>query len=87
VHLYFRYLGLFINSEVHTSDGRMNAVVQTDTHIFIIEFKLDESAAIALQQIKDKKYADKYALDNKPIVSIGINFNSIKKSIDDWAVA
>jgi hypothetical protein len=87
VHLHFRYLGLFINSEVHTSDGRMDAVVQTDTHIFIIEFKLDESAAIALQQIKDKKYADKYALDNKTIVSIGINFNSTKKSIDDWAVA
>jgi hypothetical protein len=85
VHLHFRYLGLFINSEVHTSDGRMDAVVQTDNHIFILEFKLDESAAMALQQIKEKKYADKYALENKPIVCLGINFNSEKKSVDDWA--
>jgi Predicted AAA-ATPase/PD-(D/E)XK nuclease superfamily len=84
VHLHFRYLGLFINSEVHTSDGRMDAVVQTDNHIFIIEFKLDETAAMALQQIHDKKYADKYALENKPIVCLGINFNSLKKSVDDW---
>jgi Predicted AAA-ATPase/PD-(D/E)XK nuclease superfamily len=84
VHLHFRYLGLFINSEVHTSDGRMDAVVQTDNHIFILEFKLDETAAIALQQIHDKKYADKYALENKPIVCLGINFNSLKKSVDDW---
>jgi Predicted AAA-ATPase/PD-(D/E)XK nuclease superfamily len=86
VHLHFRYLGLYINSEVHTSDGRMDAVVQTDTHIYILEFKLDESAKIALQQIHDKKYADKYALENKTIVCIGINFNSEKKSVDDWEV-
>jgi hypothetical protein len=86
VHLHFRYLGLYINSEVHTSDGRMDAVVQTDTHIYILEFKLDESAKIALQQIKDKKYANKYALENKTIVCMGINFNSMKKSVDEWVV-
>jgi hypothetical protein len=84
VHLHFRYLGLFINSEVHTSDGRMDAVVQTDTHIYILEFKLDESAQAALGQINDKKYADKFALENKILVKIGINFNSKKKSVDDW---
>jgi hypothetical protein len=86
VHLHFRYLGLFINSEVHTSDGRMDAVVQTDSHIYILEFKLDESAQAALAQINDKKYADKFALENKIMVKIGINFNSEKKSVDDWLV-
>jgi hypothetical protein len=86
VHLHFRYLGLFINSEVHTSDGRMDAVVQTDTHIFILEFNIDESGEITLQQIKDKKYADKFQLENKPIVCVGINFNTKKKSVDSFAI-
>ena len=38
VHIHFRYLGWYLESEVHTSDGRMGAVVKTDTHIYILEF-------------------------------------------------
>jgi hypothetical protein len=86
VHLHFRYLGWFMESEVHTSDGRMDAVVKTDSHIYILEFKIDKTAEIALQQIKDKKYADKYLTENKEIVGIGMNFDSEKKTMDDWTM-
>ncbi|MEY4904053.1 MAG: hypothetical protein RLZZ292_1868 [Bacteroidota bacterium] len=86
VHLHFRYLGWFLESEVHTSDGRMDAVVKTDTHIYILEFKIDKSAKTALQQITNKDYAAKYALENKQIVGIGINFDTEKKTLDDWAM-
>ena len=84
VHLHFRYLGLLMDSEVNTSDGRMDAVVKTPSHIYIIEFKLNQSAEKALQQIKDKDYAAKYTTENKPIVLVGINFNSRKKAIGAW---
>jgi Predicted AAA-ATPase/PD-(D/E)XK nuclease superfamily len=84
VHLHFRYLGMMMDSEVFTSDGRMDAVVKTNTHIYVIEFKLDQSAEIALQQIKDKKYADKYGDDGREVKLIGINFDSVKKAVGDW---
>ena len=84
VHLLFRYLGLFIESEVHTSDGRMDAVVQTDTHIFILEFKIDQSADAALAQIDKKGYADKYRMEGKTLIGLGINFNLEKRKVDDW---
>ncbi len=84
VHLLFRYLGLFIDSEVHTSDGRMDAVVQTPTDVFILEFKLNESADAALQQIRHKNYAEKYRLQAKPITGIGINFGSGRKDVEGW---
>jgi hypothetical protein len=83
VHIHFRYLGWFMESEVHTSNGRMDAVVKTDTHIYILEFKLDQTAKIALDQIKNKDYATKYALENKQIVGIGINFDMDNKTVDD----
>jgi hypothetical protein len=86
VHLHFRYLGLFIESEVHTSDGRMDAVVQTPANIYILEFKVNESADIALQQIKNKKYAEKYRLSGQPIVGIGINFEHGSKAVEGWAM-
>ncbi len=84
VFLVFQYLGQFINAEVNTSDGRIDAVVQTDTHLYVLEFKLDESAQAAMQQIQQKGYGDKYRHLEKKIVSLGINFSSVSKSVSDW---
>jgi hypothetical protein len=84
IHLIFKYLGCYIDSEVHSSMGRADAVVQTNTHIFIFEFKFNETAAIAFQQILDKQYANKYRASGKIIVGIGVNFNQEKRCIDDW---
>ena len=86
VFLVFQYLGQFINAEINTSDGRIDAVVQTDTHVYVLEFKLDESATIAIQQIKDKNYAAKYQTLNKAIIGLGINFSSTSKSVDGWEI-
>ncbi|MEZ4707390.1 MAG: ATP-binding protein [Caldilineaceae bacterium] len=84
IYLVFFYLGQYIDAEVNTSDGRLDCVVQTPTHIYILEFKLDQSASAALQQIKDKGYAAKYAADPRPKVLLGINFNSAQKTVDEW---
>jgi len=84
LHLTFHYLGVFIDSEVHTSDGRIDAVVHTPNRIYLLEFKLDESADAALRQIREKGYAEKYRLHGKPIIGVGINFSSAKKAVDDW---
>jgi Predicted AAA-ATPase/PD-(D/E)XK nuclease superfamily len=84
VHLHFRYLGLFIESEPHTSDGRMDAVVQTDDYVYILEFKLDQGPQTALNQIKKKGYAEKYRLTGKTVVGVGIAFESGKKAVAGW---
>ncbi len=84
LHIIFSYLGMFINSEVHSSKGRADAVVQTLTDIYIFEFKFNKTAEEALTQIKNTKYADKYCALNKPITAIGLNFNSDLKQIDGW---
>jgi Predicted AAA-ATPase/PD-(D/E)XK nuclease superfamily len=87
VHLHFRYLGFFIQSEVHTSDGRMDAVVHTATHIYILEFKIDQSAEAALQQIRDKGYAERFRTDGKIITGVGINFDTDKHRLSEWVSA
>jgi hypothetical protein len=77
-------LGTFIQSEVHSSRGRADVVVQTDTHIFIFEFKFKESADIALQQIHQNGYANPYRASEKTIIGIGVNFSDEKRTIEDW---
>ena len=84
VFLVFQYLGQFIEAEVNTSDGRIDAVVQTNTHVYLLEFKLDETAEIAIQQIQEKDYAGKHQSLGKQIIGLGINFSSTSKSVEDW---
>jgi len=83
-HLIFTYLGVYVQSEVATSRGRCDALVETETHIFILEFKLNQSAAIALNQIKEKKYAVAHQNKGIIIVAIGVNFDSKKKEVGEW---
>ena len=87
VHLHFRYLGLYMDSEVNTSNGRMDAVVQTPTHVYILEFKINSDGGTALQQIVEKGYADKYRAGGKTLVGMGISFDTRRKRVGDWKVA
>ena len=84
LHLTYYYLGVFIESEVCTSDGRADAIVQTGTHVYCLEFKINRSADEGLEQIRDKDYLLKYANSGKKLVGVGINFSGESKEIDDW---
>ena len=84
IHLLFKYLGVFVESEVRTAKGRADSVVQTDTHVYIFEFKADKTAEEALEQLLKNEYANKYKLSGKIILGIAVNFNSIEREIDGW---
>ena len=86
VHLLFTFLGIYIESEVNTHRGRMDAVVQTSTHIYILEFKLNKSTKEAIEQIKSRSYAQKYKNSGKNLLGIGINFNSETKDVENFEV-
>ena len=53
----FRLVGLYTKVEYHTSNGRIDLVLQTDRYIYIMEFKLNGTAEEALRQIDEKQYA------------------------------
>jgi hypothetical protein len=82
IHLTFRLLGVYIDSQVHTSDGRLDALVQTIDYVFCFEFKLDGDADQALQQIKDKGYLQPYLHSGKTCIGIGLNFSKEMKKVE-----
>ncbi len=84
IHLLFNYMGLRVQSAVMMSDARADCVVETDVHVYILEFKLDQSAQIALDQIKLKKYHQAYWKKGKKVIGVGVNFSSASKNIEDW---
>ncbi|MEM7127578.1 MAG: PD-(D/E)XK nuclease domain-containing protein [Chloroflexota bacterium] len=80
----FKLLGLRTEAEVKTNQGRIDAVIELDSQIFLFEFKLDGSAEEALQQIHTTEYAEKYRLNQKPITLIGANFDQSERKVSDW---
>ena len=82
----FCLAGLYTKVEYHTSRGRIDLVLQTDSYVYVMEFKLDGSAEQALQQIEDKQYALPFAKDSRKVYSIGVNFSSETRNIDKWIV-
>lgn len=81
IHLTFTLLGVYIQSEVQTSDGRMDALIRLREYVYCIEFKLDESAEKAIQQIKVKGYLLPFSQEHKKLIAIGINFSSETKKV------
>ncbi len=77
---------LNVYSEVLTSEGRIDSTVETETDIYIIEFKANQDAEIALKQIKDKNYAERFKIKDKKLVLIGINFDTEKRNIKDTKI-
>ncbi|MCU0341204.1 MAG: ATP-binding protein [Spirosomaceae bacterium] len=82
VHLTFRLLGIYAESQVQTADGRADAIVQVEKYVYAFEFKLDGSASEALLQIKERGYLQPYLYQGKTCIGIGLNFSKQDKKIE-----
>ena len=51
-----------------------------------MEFKLDGTAEEALQQIRDKHYADPFLADRRKLFRVGVNFSDQTRNIERWLV-
>jgi hypothetical protein len=81
-----KLMGFYVKAEYHTSEGRIDLVLQTNDYIYVMEFKLNGTAEEALAQINDKNYALPFAVDNRKLVKVGVNFSSATRNIDRWIV-
>lgn len=86
LYVIFRLLGVYIDCEVSTFTGYIDAVVMNSQSIYVIEFKLNDTAEAALQQIENKQYALPYANDPRKLFKVGVKFSKEKRNIDRWLV-
>lgn len=78
--------GVTVHSSVLICDGRIDLLVELPAAIYIIEFKCNQSAQAAIQQIYAQRYADPYRSRGKPIRLLGINFSTDARNITEWTV-
>ena len=84
MYLLFMLLGFYVQVERHTTNGRMDILVQTADYVYIFELKINQSADAALKQIEDKGYAKPFEMDPRKLYKIGVNFSTETRMIDDW---
>lgn len=85
-YLIIKLAGFKIGAEIHTQQGRADAILEVLDKTIVFEFKMDETAQKAIDQIKQKKYYQSYEDRKLPIYLVGINFNSQKRTVDGWLV-
>ena len=86
LHLTFQGLGLLTRSEVSTSKGRVDTIIYSKTHIYIIEFKLDAPAEEVLIQIREKRYGSAYLDQGMEVIALGVSFSSTSRTVAEWKV-
>lgn len=87
VHLVLKLLGFDIISEETTNLGRIDAVIRFIDTTYIIEFKFggaDDESELALNQIIEKKYHEKYYVEKKKTIGIGISFSEETRNINGF---
>ncbi|MEM7367100.1 MAG: AAA family ATPase [Bacteroidota bacterium] len=77
-------MGFYIDSEVAVGEGYVDAVVKTETVIYVMEFKVGHPAEVAIEQIRAKAYAEPYRHDVRAIRLIGISFGKETKGVQEW---
>ncbi len=82
-YLVLRLLGYDVQAEVLTHDGRIDAVVTTESYRYIFEFKLGD-ATQAMNQIKAKAYHTPYLHDKQHIILVGIGFDVQTRNVSDF---
>lgn len=73
----FNSLGLECVAEDITNRGRIDLTIKMDKYIYIFEFKVIEEIEESkkpLEQIKERRYFEKYQQEDKEIILVGIEF-------------
>ncbi len=89
IYSYLSGLGIEFRAEDTTNLGRIDLTIATPdmSQVYIIEFKVVENKNIngkALEQIKEKKYHEKYLNKAEEITIIGIEFSKKDRNISKF---
>lgn len=84
IYMAFSMLNSIVDTEVKSILGRADVVIKTDTDIFVLELKVDDTVDNALAQIRDKGYAIPYESDGRKITKCGVSISSESRNIVHW---
>ena len=86
IYIITKLMGLYVQAEYRTSNGRIDILIGTNDYVYIIELKFNATAQEAMEQIEDKDYALPFATDGRQIIKIGANVSKETRNIEEWTI-
>ncbi len=82
IAFYYLFIGSRLKTvmEDGTIRGRIDISVELKDVVYLFEFKMDESAASAIEQIKERDYARKFRESSRKIYAVGVSISSINRT-------
>ncbi len=86
-----RFIGVHLDAEVRTSRGRIDMVLCSPGHVFVIEMKVatgeaagEGAARDAIAQIRERGYADPYRAFGEEVALLGVAFDCETHNVGAW---
>ncbi len=86
IYIITKLMGLYVQAEYRTINGRIDLLIGTKEYLYIIELKFGGSAQQAMQQIEDKDYSLPFEQQGRRIIKIGANVSKETRNIEDWII-
>ena len=86
---HFAAAGLDVTVEDSSNHGRVDMAVRFNGHVYLFEFKVVELTpeSAAMEQLREKRYAEKYRHLGEPIHLIGVEFGREARNLVGFEVA
>lgn len=82
-----KLMGFYTHTEYRNSNGRIDMTIETSRFVYVMEFKINSSAKVALEQIDNKKYSKPFNYQGKDLIKIGANFDTKTRTLSDYIVS
>jgi hypothetical protein len=84
LYAFMAYAGIGFVAEDFTNRGRIDFALTYGKYAYVIELKVEASGKKALDQIRDRKYSEKYEGAGKEVFLIGLNFDAAERNLGEW---
>ena len=76
-------VGADVSGERQSARGRADAILKDKSGVYVFEFKYGKTTEEAIEQARTKDYAGPWLDGNPPVFLVGVNYDPVKRGIDD----
>jgi len=84
LYVFFCGMGYQVRTEPHIAKGRVDLVLWIGPHIFVFEFKMNDTCASAIDQIDTKQYIEPWHCGETRITKCAARFSAQTRTLVDW---
>lgn len=84
LYVFFCGMGYQVRTEPHIAKGRVDLVLWIGTHVFVFEFKMNDSCESAIDQIDTKQYIEPWHYGETKITKCAARFSAKDRTLIEW---